>query len=96
MDTRRFRDRSEAIAAFRWLGWVMLMMFVLVQTVHASAAASPAQPDSTRPQSENLSKASVRFDPGSLAGNARCCAARTLDLQVTRAIQRYPASACWV
>ncbi len=34
MDTRRFRhsSRSDAFAAFRWLGWVMLMMFVLAQT----------------------------------------------------------------
>jgi hypothetical protein len=34
MDTRRFRkhSQSEALAQFRWLGWVMLMMFVLVQT----------------------------------------------------------------
>lgn len=34
MDIRRFRNRSqsESVAKFRWLGWVMLMMFVLVQT----------------------------------------------------------------
>ncbi len=34
MDTRRFRDHSpsQAFAAVRWLGWVVLMMFVLVQT----------------------------------------------------------------
>jgi len=32
MDTPRFnrRSTSEAFTAFRWLGWVMLMMFVLV------------------------------------------------------------------
>lgn len=33
MDRRRFRHHSESVAAFRWLGWVMLMMFVLVQSV---------------------------------------------------------------
>ena len=34
MDTRRFRrdSQSRAFTAFRWLGWVMLMMFVLLQT----------------------------------------------------------------
>jgi hypothetical protein len=33
MDTRRFlkHSQSQALAQFRWLGWVMLMMFVLVQ-----------------------------------------------------------------
>jgi hypothetical protein len=33
MDSRRFRkDRStEMVARARWLGWVMLMMFVLTQ-----------------------------------------------------------------
>jgi hypothetical protein len=38
MDTRRFRhpSPSDAFAAFRWLGWVMLMMFVLVQTAQAA------------------------------------------------------------
>src|SRR5512140_3812106 len=40
MDTRRFRNREQSVAAFRWLGWVMLMMFVLVQTVQATPAGS--------------------------------------------------------
>jgi hypothetical protein len=42
MDTRRFRHHSpsETLAAFRWLGWVMLMMFVLVQTAHAAVGYS--------------------------------------------------------
>ena len=33
MDTRRYlnESRSRTLAQFRWLGWVMLMMFVLVQ-----------------------------------------------------------------
>jgi len=40
MDRRRFRHPapSDALAAFRWLGWVMLMMFVLVQTAHAAGS----------------------------------------------------------
>jgi hypothetical protein len=38
MDTRRFRKHrsSEALAQVRWLGWVMIMMFVLVQAATAS------------------------------------------------------------
>ena len=41
MDTRRFRNHpsSEALAQVRWLGWVMIMMFVLVQT--ATGATAP-------------------------------------------------------
>ena len=41
MDTRRFQkhSRSRALAQFRWLGWVMLMMFVLVQTAMGADAA---------------------------------------------------------
>jgi hypothetical protein len=41
MDTRRFRYQSpfQAFVAFRWLGWVMLMMFVLIQTAHAAVGA---------------------------------------------------------
>jgi len=37
MDTHRSRhpSRYDAIATVRWLGWVMLMMFVLVQTAKA-------------------------------------------------------------
>jgi hypothetical protein len=41
MDTRRSRDnsRSQALAQVRWLGWVMLMMFVLVQTATGTDGA---------------------------------------------------------
>jgi hypothetical protein len=41
MDTRRFRERllSQRVAQFRWLGWVMLMMFTLVQVAQAAAPA---------------------------------------------------------
>jgi|KBSSwiStaDraftv2_1062776.scaffolds.fasta_scaffold02897_7 hypothetical protein len=44
MDTRRSRhpSRSDAIAMVRWLGWVMLMMFVLVQTAQAAAGDTPS------------------------------------------------------
>ena len=34
MDTRR--HRAQSLAQFRWLGWVMLMMFVLVQAAQGS------------------------------------------------------------
>ena len=40
MDTRRFRHHARSIAVFRWLGWVMLMMFTLVQAVQATAAGA--------------------------------------------------------
>lgn len=54
MDTRRSRHPapSDAFAAFRWLGWVMLMMFVLVQTAQAA----------TGQQTRELSQASAQFD----------------------------------
>ena len=32
-------SQSQALAQFRWLGWVMLMMFVLVQTAMGADAA---------------------------------------------------------
>jgi hypothetical protein len=40
MRTRRPFNRapSMSVAEFRWLGWVMLMMFVLVQSVAASGS----------------------------------------------------------
>ena len=45
MDTRRFRNHpsSEALAQVRWLGWVMIMMFVLVQTATSGTASPPIQ-----------------------------------------------------
>lgn len=41
MDTRRFRNHpsSDTLARVRWLGWVMIMMFVLVQTATGSTAS---------------------------------------------------------
>lgn len=40
MDTRRFRKQrlAESFERARWLGWVMLMMFVVVQ---AAASTGP-------------------------------------------------------
>jgi len=66
MDTPRFnrRSTSEAFAAFRWLGWVMLMMFVLVQTARAVAGGNKSQVDATGQQTRELSQASAQFDPG--------------------------------
>jgi hypothetical protein len=59
MDTRRFHRHSpsDAIAAFRWLGWVMLMMFVLVETAHAAAGGAQAQVDTAGPPKRALSEA---------------------------------------
>ena len=83
MDTRRFRrsSPSDAVAAFRWLGWVMLMMFVLVQTAHADGSGTTTKPRATRPQARELSQASVQFDPGIHSGSA---AKRTLTLPAIR------------
>jgi hypothetical protein len=66
MDTRRFRQHSpaEVFAAFRWLGWVMLMMFVLVQAARAAAGGSNAQADATGPMTRELSQASAQLDSG--------------------------------
>jgi len=45
MDTRRSRhpSPSDTLAAFRWLGWVMLMMFVLVQAARAETGPLPRE-----------------------------------------------------
>jgi hypothetical protein len=66
MDTRRFRrsSQSDAVAAFRWLGWVMLMMFVLVETAHGTAGGARVQADSAGPHKRAPSAASAQFDPG--------------------------------
>jgi hypothetical protein len=42
MNTRRFRspEHLRAFAQFRWLGWVMLMMFVLIQTATGTPTGS--------------------------------------------------------
>ena len=40
MDTRRLRKnrREQALDQFRWWGWVLLMMFVLVQSAITAAS----------------------------------------------------------
>jgi hypothetical protein len=66
MDTRRFRNRSQsqALARMRWLGWVMLMMFVLVQM------ATGAESDGrfckiSRPEAAGHSPPAPLCEPGS-------------------------------
>lgn len=64
MDSRRFRNQSpaETLARVRWLGWVMLMMFVLVQTATgADAAAENSQ--RSRLQDSASSPAVADFNP---------------------------------
>ena len=48
MDTRRNvnESRLRALAQFRWLGWVLLMMWVLVQ-VAMGASPGGGRPDPT-------------------------------------------------
>ena len=57
MDTRRYlnESRSRTLAQFRWLGWVMLMMFVLVQTAMRANAISQ--------DSGTFDQASAIFNP---------------------------------
>jgi hypothetical protein len=64
MDTRRFRNhsRSEAIARVRWFGWVMLMMFVLVQMA-TGAENEEGLAKSLRPEGASSTfRASAEFD----------------------------------
>jgi hypothetical protein len=64
MDTRRFRkdSHSHRLAQARWLGWVMLMMFVLVQTATGAAGTADRSKDFTT-QSDPSPQASADFDP---------------------------------
>jgi len=66
MDTRRSRhpSPSDTLAAFRWLGWVMLMMFVLVQTVRAAGGDAIGQNEVIGPQARERSQASAQVEPG--------------------------------
>jgi hypothetical protein len=61
MDTRRFlkHSQSQALAQFRWLGWVMLMMFVLVQTATGAGVTGERSPLEGRP----FLQASADFNP---------------------------------
>jgi hypothetical protein len=60
MDTRRFRKNrsSEMVDRARWLGWVMLMMFVLTQ-VASGVGPSVAN---LRPHASNRARVSVESD----------------------------------
>lgn len=80
MDTRRFRRPApaDALAAFRWLGWVMLMMFVLVQSAQAGAAGTHAQARASKPHARGLSQASAQFDPGTHLVTVEAAAPATL------------------
>jgi hypothetical protein len=49
------------LAAARWLGWVTLMMYVLVQTVQSATGGNRPQLDA--PGTRALSQASAQFDP---------------------------------
>jgi len=64
MDTRRYlkESRSRALAQFRWLGWVMLMMFVLVQ-VAMGASPIGGRSDILSQESGTFDQASVNFNP---------------------------------
>jgi hypothetical protein len=64
MDTRRFRNHpsSEALAQVRWLGWVMIMMFVLVQTATGGTALVERSEQSTSQISPYV-QARADFDP---------------------------------
>lgn len=64
MDTRRSRQQSQAVAVFRWLGWAILMMFVLVQAVQATSGDSRQLVAASPPMSHGAPvQASARFDP---------------------------------
>jgi hypothetical protein len=65
MNARRSKNhsRSQAIARVRWFGWVMLMMFVLVQMA-TGAEIEGGPPKSPRPEAaEHFVQASAEFDP---------------------------------
>jgi hypothetical protein len=63
MDTRRYvnESRSRTLAQFRWLGWVMLMMFVLVQ-VAVGASRSGGRSDTISQDCGTFDQASANFD----------------------------------
>jgi hypothetical protein len=71
MDIRRFRnrDKSQAIAQLRWLGWVMLMMFTLLQAAKGADADRRAVKGPERGGSTELQAPAV-----SLGGQDRAVA----------------------
>jgi hypothetical protein len=64
MDTRRNvnESRSRTLAQFRWLGWVMLMMSVLVQ-VAMGASPSWSRSDTRTQEGGTFDQASANFNP---------------------------------
>lgn len=72
MNTRRSRhpSPSEAFAAFRWLGWVMLMMFVLTQSAQTAGRGIKAQLEAIGPRTPGLSQTSAQFEPKTQQGSA--------------------------
>jgi hypothetical protein len=64
MDTRRNvnESRSRTLAQFRWLGWVMLMMSVLVQ-VATGASPSWSRSDTMSQEGGTFDQASANFNP---------------------------------
>ena len=64
MNTRRYlnESRSRTLAQFRWLGWVMLMMFVLVQ-IARGASPIGGRPDTISQDSGTFDQASANFNP---------------------------------
>src|SRR6201992_3547005 len=61
MNPRRSRDRAQRLAQVRWLGWVMLMMFVLVQSA-MGAGVSGTRAERPGELRNRLLQASADFD----------------------------------
>jgi hypothetical protein len=61
MNARQFRapEHLRTFAQFRWLGWVMLMMFVLIQT----ATGTPTRSEGPGQQNSRLLEADADFNP---------------------------------
>lgn len=64
MNTRRYlnESRSRTLAQFRWLGWVMLMMFVLVQ-IARGASPIGGRSDTISQDNGTFDQASANFNP---------------------------------
>ena len=64
MNTRRYvnESRSRTLAQFRWLGWVMLMMFVLVQVAMGTSPVG-GRSDTISQDSGTFDQATASFNP---------------------------------
>lgn len=64
METRRFRNHvlSQRLARFRWLGWVLLMMFTLVQLAQAAPITASSRSGSEQDGSA-VPQTSAEFNP---------------------------------